>query len=170
MTSNKGRKRLVRQRSAKTGESYAAALRQLRASKEISVTTPDTCHLCDRPDGADVRLLRAGKVPVCRDCHERFMAVLRTHLEPVADEHAVTLESVIDTLAYDAPSDDARWYVHLHTFRPGLVIGKRGVTAQAIRDDLVALTGDERFRLNIVEHGHPGCFKRRAEEPTPAPS
>ena len=166
MTRNRGFKRLVRQRSAKTGESYATALRHLRGSKENIVTTPETdeqtCRLCGCTGGPDSALLR-GRVPVCRECHERFREVFRMHLEPAALEHAVSLDSLMGPHVYDVPKE-GEWYVHLHTFLPGLVIGRRGATAQAIRSSLVELTGDEGFRLNIVEHGHPGCRNKPKAE------
>jgi predicted RNA-binding protein YlqC (UPF0109 family) len=166
MTRNRGFKRLVRQRAAKTGESYAIAFRQLRDSKEKSVTTPETteqtCRLCSSSNTPESALLR-GRVSVCRNCHARFREVLRAHLEPVALEHAVSLDSIMGTLVYDVPKE-GQWYVHLHTFLPGLVIGRRGVTAAAIRASLVELTGDDRFHLNLVEHGHPGCWKKPEDQ------
>jgi hypothetical protein len=168
MTRNRGFKRLVRERSAKTGESYAIALRQLRDSKENPVTTPETtdetCRLRGSPDTPDTSLLR-GRVSVCRNCHERFREVFRAHLEPLAVEQAVSLDSIMGTLVYDVPKE-GQWYVHLHTFLPGLVIGRRGVTAAAIHASLVELTGDDQFQLNLVEHGHPGCWKKPDEQAT----
>ena len=165
MTKNKARKRLVRQRSAKTGESYAAALRQLLASKETPMATPEpttttpprSCTCCGEPESSERRLLLAG-VPICRPCDERFRAVFRTHLEPAADSVSRPLDHAMTALVYTRRDD--RWYLHLHSFLPGLVIGRRGATAQAIHDDLVAMTGDDRLHLNIVEHGHPGCSKK----------
>jgi hypothetical protein len=171
---------LVRQRSAKTGESYAAALRQLQHSKETSVTTPEpepeteakTCRLCGAPDTPEAPLLRVGRTRICGGCHDRFLDIFRTHLEPAAAEHAVTLDSVMSTVVYDT-TKDGDWKVNLHTFRPGVVIGRRGATAAAIRASLVELTGDPRFHLNLVEHGHPGCTSKppRADRPSnPSPS
>ena len=61
----------------------------------------------------------------------------------------------MSALAYATEGD--HWVVHLHTFRPGPVIGPRGATAQALRTALVELTDDAKLRLNLVEHHGRGC-------------
>ncbi len=47
MTANRKRKRLVRARAARTGESYTAALRHLRLRKEAAMPSNDHgCWFC----------------------------------------------------------------------------------------------------------------------------
>lgn len=169
MTRNKARKKLVRQRSAKTGESYSAALRQLLATKETPVSTttnPETterrCAMCGQGPSDSKVLLFAGQAPVCRGCDDRFRSVFRNHLTPLADAASAPLDQFMSTIAYE--TRDEHWVVHLHTFRPGPVIGHRGATAEALRDDLVELTGDEKLQLNLVEHQARGC--KRETEPS----
>lgn len=169
MTRNKARKNLVRQRSAKTGESYSAALRQLLASKETPMTTTTTtetttrsCTMCGEGPSDSKVLLFAGRAPICRECDESFRAVFRNHLIPLADAASAPLDQFMSTIAYDTKDD--HWVVHLHTFRPGPVIGQRGATVQALRADLVELTGDAELRLNLVEHQGRGC-KNEPETP-----
>lgn len=169
MTRNKARKRLVRQRSAKTGESYSAALRQLLATKETpvkaapTVDTPLRCTLCDEPESPTTKMLAAGGTPICRGCDERFRVIFRAHLEPVADSAGSPLDQFMSAIAYFIVED--HWKVDLHTFRPGLVIGSGGATVGPIRRDLVKLTGDERLQLNLVEHG-PKCAHSTAAATT----
>ena len=164
MTRNKARKKLVRERSAKTGESYTAALRQLLANKEtpmgttttsVDETTDRQCTMCGRTPIDPNRLLSAGGAPICADCDERVRSVFRNHLAPVALAANAPLDQFMSTIAYER--EDDHWVVHLHTFRPGPVIGSGGATAQELRDGLVDLTGDEKLRLNLVEHQARGC-------------
>jgi ribosomal protein S3 len=62
-----------------------------------------------------------------------------------------------------APDGDS-WVVHLHTFQPGVVVGRQGVTASKIRQSLLEVkNGDDRLRLNIVPHEFFGC-PRPAEQ------
>jgi len=76
MTSGKHRKALVRQRAARTGESYTTALRQLRFQQEGQMsTTPSvpatialSCSFCSKP-APQVRKLIAGPgVYICNEC------------------------------------------------------------------------------------------------------
>lgn len=170
MTRNKARKKLVRQRSAKTGESYSAALRQLLATKESPMSTTTTtdatarrCTMCGQGPSDSKVLLVAGQAPICHECDESFRAVFRNHLTPVADSASAPLDQFMSAIAYETRDD--HWVVHLHTFRPGFVIGHRGATAQALRADLVELTGDEKLALNLVEHQGRGC--KSESESTP---
>lgn len=160
MTRSKARKKLVRERSAKTGESYSAALRQLLATKEtpMSTTTQTSesrCTMCDQGPAQSKALLVAGSAPICVECDESFRSVFREHLAPVAQAFSAPLDQFMSTVAYE--HDDDHWVLHLHTFRPGPVIGQRGATAQALRDALVELSGDQGLRLNLVEHRARGC-------------
>ena len=164
MTKHKARKRLVRPRAATTGESYTAALRQLLASKESAVTTENTpvscCALCAARAGPATSFVFAG-VTLCVECHERLRSAVRTHLEPEAARAGRPLEYFLTALAF-ARHDDA-WVVHLHTFQPGLVIGRQGVTASNIRTALVEVTGDNRLRLNIAQHDFNGSCTRTSD-------
>lgn len=159
MTKHKARKKLVRQRAAKTGESYAAALRQLRASKETRVTSPETttdpaaparrCALCHAEEGPTVRLVVVGH-RLCTTCEQKVRAVLVDRLQPIADAGEMVLDYYLN--AYVVQKLPDRWKVDLHTFRPGPVIGRRGTVAEQLRADLVAVFGDERLQLNIQQH------------------
>src|SRR5687767_14547664 len=119
MTRNKARKNLVRQRSAKTGESYSAALRQLLANKEtpLSTTTNDTtkttrvCTMCGEGPTDSKVLLVAGSAPICRECDESFRVVFRKHLNPVADSFSAPLDQFMTAIAYE--TKDHHWVVHL---------------------------------------------------------
>lgn len=168
MTKNKARKRLVRQRTSKTGESYTSALRQLLANKERSVTSPtqnstNLCALCGI-EGDDPAIFVDAGLTFCQPCHERLTSAVRTHLEPEASRTRRPLDYFMAALVF-APDGDS-WVVHLHTFQPGAVIGERGATADKIRQSLLAVNGDgeSRLRLNIVPHEVFGCA--RAAEPT----
>ena len=166
MTKNKARKRLVRQRSDKTGESYTAALRQLLANKEksVSTTTPtnrtDLCALCRAKDDGSTNFVAAG-LTFCVSCHEQLATAVRRHLEPEAARLRRPLDFFLSTLVV-VPDGNA-WVVHLHTLQPGLVIGHRGETADAIRASLIELTQQDGLRLNIVAHEPFGCSRPSPE-------
>ena len=182
MTKNRARKRLVRERAAKTGESYAAALRQLLTTKEKTVTTPTPettpestadalapvpkrCVVCDSHDDPERTYRRLGH-PVCDRCDDAVRATVLEHLGPVAERHHRPYEYLVLTLVYEQRKDDETAYLHLdlHSFAPGLVIGRRAVTVEALREALVEVTGDDRLHLNIRQH-HPFAKSCRAEEP-----
>jgi ATP-dependent Clp protease ATP-binding subunit ClpX len=74
MTAKRRFKSLVRKRAAKTGESYTAALRHLRANQreESTVATMKTptakCSFCGKPN-TDVKKIVAGPgVYICDEC------------------------------------------------------------------------------------------------------
>ena len=166
MTKNKARKRLVRTRAERTGESYTTALRQLRTRKENAVSTPTEprptlCALCAAEERPDESFVVAGLV-FCPTCHDRLHAAVRSHLEPEAARTRRPLEYFVSALVF-APDQDG-WVVHLHTLQPGLVVGQKGATATRIRQSLTAVKGDDRLRLNIVPHEVFGC------PPRPKPS
>lgn len=170
MTRNRARKDLVRKRSAKTGESYTAALRQLLASKEIPMSTtpsPETpdrsCTMCGDTHSDSKVLLYAGSAPMCRECDERFRSVFRNHLAPIAETASAPLDQFMSTIAYESKDDTL--VVHLHTFRPGLVIGHRGATVRALHADLLEIVGARRLQVNLVEHQGRGC--KSGAEPAP---
>lgn len=123
-------------------------------------STTRRCTMCGEGPSDSRVLLFAGRAPICGDCDERFRVVFRNHLAPVADAACAPLDQFMSTVAYETKDD--HWVVHLHTFRPGPVMGPQGATAQALRADLVELTGDSKLRLNLVEHRGGGC-KNEAE-------
>ncbi|HUQ38834.1 MAG TPA: KH domain-containing protein [Acidimicrobiales bacterium] len=123
-----------------------------------TIETTRTCTLCGNDESATTRLLVAGSAPICRDCDQRFRGVFRAHLEPIADSARSPLDQLMSTVSY--VTEAGHWAVHLHTFRPGLVIGKGGATVNSLRDALVQLTGDAELRLNLVEHSGGGCTSR----------
>ena len=75
MTSRKHLKRLVRARAAKTGESYATALRHLRTRKEVPVMS-DTdespvvaiCSFCKKTNKQVGKLIAGPGVYICDEC------------------------------------------------------------------------------------------------------
>jgi hypothetical protein len=156
MTRSKGRKRLVRQRTAKTGESYTAALRQLRATKERSVSTTTeqprrtaNCAVCQAEDDGTASFIVAGAT-FCEACHVRLTAAVRTPLEPEIARTRRPIDFFVSSLVFVPDGDHL--VVHLHTLQPGLVIGAQGQAADRIRSALVGITGDAGLRLNIVPH------------------
>jgi hypothetical protein len=74
MTKRKHLKRRVRERSAKTGESYAAALRHLRTrNKERHMSTPETdllisCSFCSKTNKMVKKLIAGPGVYICDEC------------------------------------------------------------------------------------------------------
>lgn len=181
MTKHKARKRLVRERAAKTGESYAAALRQLLVTKENAVTTPteeDTppsprkpvprrCIVCDSRDDPARTYRRCGH-PICDRCDDAVHAAVREHLEPVAPVYNLPYEYLVLALVYEKVVDEnPRVRIDLHTFAPGAVIGLRGVTAQAVRDAIVGVTGLHTLQLNIRQHDM--LSRSCTPEPKPTP-
>lgn len=118
-------------------------------------TTPRRCTMCGEGPSDSRELLFAGSAPICCDCDECFREVFRNHLTPIADSAKAPLDQFMSTIAYETRDD--HWVVHLHTFRPGPVIGSRGGTVQALRAALVELTGDPELRLNLVGHEGRGC-------------
>lgn len=166
MTKKKARKRIVRERAAKTGESYTSALRQLRTSKERTMTSPTTttttsttCALCNDGDSSD--FVVAG-LTFCRDCHDRLTAAAYSQVDVEVGRTRRPLAYFISALVI-VPDDETSWVVHLHTFQPGLVVGQKGETANRIRQALVTVTGHDRLRLNIVPHEVFGCHTESAE-------
>ena len=110
MTKNRARKKLVRQRAAKTGESYTSALRQLLVSKENTVTTPDphtTCALCAVADDGTIPFVVAGLL-FCEPCHERIRSAVRSHLEPEAARARRPLDWFASSIVV-APEREGWW-------------------------------------------------------------
>jgi small subunit ribosomal protein S3 len=48
-----------------------------------------------------------------------------------------------------------RLQVDIHTARPGIVIGRRGVEVDRIRDELKKITGKDNIQLNVIEIKNP---------------
>jgi hypothetical protein len=73
MTKRKHFKRRVRERSAKTGESYTSALRHLRVTtKESPMTTTEnaviTCSFCGKTQHEVKKLIAGPGVYICDEC------------------------------------------------------------------------------------------------------
>jgi hypothetical protein len=76
MTSGKHRKRLARQRVARTGEPYTAALRYIRTRKEGLVPSPPSsratviasCSFCGKDNTVLEKLIAGPGVYICNEC------------------------------------------------------------------------------------------------------
>jgi hypothetical protein len=81
MTQNKVRKRLVRARASKTGESYSAALRHLLSTKEkamnASPNEQQTCTICGVTSASapDRSFVVSDAVAICSSCAQRAGAL-----------------------------------------------------------------------------------------------
>jgi ATP-dependent Clp protease ATP-binding subunit ClpX len=113
MTAKKRFKRLVRKRAAKTGESYTAALRHLRASKREEPTmTPKTplanCSFCGKHNTEVKKIVAGPGVYICDECvglcNEVIAQVkeqpdsVRRSSEPAPDRLLEWLPSIAKTL------------------------------------------------------------------------
>ncbi|HEX7168462.1 MAG TPA: hypothetical protein VF230_15890 [Acidimicrobiales bacterium] len=117
-----------------------------------------TCALCAVEDDPSAFVFAGATV--CVACHERMRSAVAAHLEPEAARAGRPIEYFLSALAY--ARRDGHWVVHLHTFQPGLVIGRQGATAQNIRQSLIEVTGDGDLRLNIASHDFDakGCSRQ----------
>ena len=75
MTSRKNLKRLVRERAAKTGESYSAALRHVRGQPTEETVSDDTkpenlvkCSFCGKTQKEVKKLIAGPGVYICEEC------------------------------------------------------------------------------------------------------
>lgn len=76
MTSGKHRKRLARQRAARTGERYATALLHIRSRQEGPMSSPTTstpevlatCSFCHKPNTQVKKLVAGPGVYICDEC------------------------------------------------------------------------------------------------------
>jgi hypothetical protein len=166
VTKNKARKKLVRQRTERTGESYTSALRQLLANKEKSVTTTTKnptalCARCRTEDDGSTNFVVAG-LTFCQTCHDDITTAVQANLESEATRTRRPLDYFMSALV--VVPDGEGWVVHLHTLQPGSVIGREGATAERIREALIAVKGDDKLRLNVISHEVFGCA--RLTEPT----
>ena len=85
MTARKHFKRRVRARSAKTGESYAAALRQLRHQEEGSVSNVEviaSCSFCTKDNRRVGKLVAGPGVYICDECVGLCAAIIAEELTP----------------------------------------------------------------------------------------
>lgn len=132
MTADKGFKKLVRARMRQTGQPYAAVRQSLRPPKG-----------------------REPKMATQQELYEQMAAMKAAACEllaPIAEEHGKPLDpGLVSAMMFDR--DNGHWYVDLYTMCPGLVIGRRGATADALRDKLVEITGDDRLHINLVDFG-----------------
>ena len=85
MTANRKLKRLVRARAAKTGESYTAALRNLRTSKEAAMPPNNHgCWFCQvkAGDNPDRKFFVGAGTTICSDCVERLHELIPKEPDP----------------------------------------------------------------------------------------
>jgi hypothetical protein len=90
MTSRKHLKRKVRERSAKTGESYATALRHLRqdAMEEAQLSTLDEaqiiaiCSFCKKNNTQVKKLIAGPGVYICDECVSLCDQIIATETTP----------------------------------------------------------------------------------------
>ena len=125
-------------------------------------TTQTRCALCGTGD-ATTDFVVAG-LTFCGACHDRLTAAVLRHVEDDVARTRRPPSYFVSALVF-VPGDGS-WVVHLHTLQPGLVVGKRGETADRIRRSLVEVTGDEGLRLNVVPHEVFGCQPASAPEPS----
>ena len=95
--------------------------------------------------------------------------VIRERLSKEADSAGVALDTVMSVVFFEGSHGHRT--VHVHSFRPGIAIGRRGTVALELREGLRALTGDSDLSLNV--HGHQadhGCGERRRASAGPEAS
>jgi hypothetical protein len=127
MTKRKHLKRRVRERSAKTGESYAAALRHLRTrNKESPMSDTEiliSCSFCSKTNKMVKKLIAGPGVYICDDCIRLCNEILVG--EGVENEPAPSLDdspierllSILGEMANTTRSMEAnltRWAKRLH--------------------------------------------------------
>ena len=139
MTARKHLKRRVRARSAKTGESYAAALRHVRHHEEVTMSdaVSDTntvialCSFCTKDNRHVSKLIAGPGVYICDVCVGLCAAIIAEELTPedsvrrqerFADRPAHELLAALPGLARTAAmveSDLARWVHRLRELGTG---------------------------------------------------
>jgi ribosomal protein L37AE/L43A len=138
MTANKRFKRQVRARSAKTGESYTAALRHLRADHE-ETAMPAQCSFCKKPAAADRRLVGGPGVFICQECVELCSNVLGSEIDPAiptaSQAHDESILAVLPKIAATAEEVERELATRVHQLRSHDVDWERigaalGVTAE----------------------------------------
>jgi hypothetical protein len=154
MTKRKHLKRRVRERATKTGESYAAAFRHLRArDKEKPMSATETlvsCSFCGKNQKMVKKLIAGPGVYICDECialcddilageagHESQPA---PSLEDAPVEHLLTILAGMATTARSFEANLSRWVKRLHA---------RGASLDALAT-AVGVSGDEvrqRFSL-----------------------
>lgn len=140
---------------------------------------PVKCSFCGKPQ-QDVRRLIAGPgVYICNECVELSVAIMaptdeekadfvasaRARTRPDAEVEAKIKTYLAEAFERIAPGDqlsyplarsievndvEGRITVNVHTARPGLVIGRRGTTADELRSGLMDLAGGP-VSLNITQ-------------------
>lgn len=169
MTTRKRLKRLVRQRAAKTGESYTAALRHFRngTAKEPSMDSDEprptaddpSCSFCGKAKSQITKLVAGPGVFICDQCIQLCYEIIAPYSPSAAatsKDNALNadldrsirqfLEAKLARLGAPVLGIDTRFEedtvrVDIHTSRIGAVIGPRGRTADEIRAVLSEMTG-----------------------------
>jgi ClpX C4-type zinc finger len=143
MTARKHLKRRVRARSAKTGESYAAALRHVRHHEEVAVSAGNTevnteteaviasCSFCAKDDRQVRKLVAGPGVYICDECIGLCQLIIAEEMAPEdstrrrqafvgrsVDELLAALPGLARTAAL-VESDLARWVRRLRELGTG---------------------------------------------------
>lgn len=89
--------------------------------------------------------------------------VISTFLTPIAEENSRPLWGLMTAVMFDKKDGD--WIVYLYSLSPGLVIGRRGVTATALREALRDAMGESGLQMDVVDFGkhHAAVVEARAE-------
>jgi hypothetical protein len=154
MTKQKHRKRRVRDRAAKTGESYAAALRHVRSKKEEptvptikeETATPTDeqvlgCTFCGKSHKQVQRLVAGPGVYICDKC----VGLCNTILEVEGDE---TPHASVDQVVEVLKTMDLG---HEPTIHWAALCRKLGATWDQIGDAVGLSAADAQRRLNVED-------------------
>lgn len=166
MTTKKRLKRLVRERAAKTGESYTAALRHFRTEKaEEPPMSELNCSFCGKRKDQVDKIVAGPGVGICSECIQLAYEIISPESPHRDDDGNDALDRRIreyleaklgrlgaPVLGIDTGFEDDGVRVDVHTSKPGLVIGRHGQTADEIRAVLAEMTG-LRVQFNIAEAG-----------------
>lgn len=108
MTKRKHLKRLVRSRTATTGESYAAALRSIRQYRPedrmpaIATSTDKpiaSCSFCNKPNTAVKSLVAGPGVFICNECVELSATIVADVAHTTPEESARLRKQFVDRSA-----------------------------------------------------------------------
>ncbi|HEX6596368.1 MAG TPA: ClpX C4-type zinc finger protein [Acidimicrobiales bacterium] len=178
MTTRKRLKRLVRQRAAKTGESYTAALRHFRNGNAeeppMNIEGPrptdddPSCSFCGKPKNQVNKIVAGPGVFICDQCVKLCYEIIAPYSPSWAEVHKDSdlnadldrsirefLEAKLGRLGAPVLGIDTRFgentvHVDVHTSKIGPVVGPKGQTADEIRAMLSEMTG-RKVTLQIRE-------------------
>jgi hypothetical protein len=169
MTSHKHRKRLARIRAAKTGESYATALRQLQTKQQGATTMsePDTtttttrtatatCTFCGKGN-TDVKKLIAGPgVFICDECVALCVDIIAIEVpaqDKEAREQAYREQPISEMLALLPGMTKTAARVEAELARWIRRAVQRGATWDQVADSLESDVANVRARFEVNDVG-----------------